>query len=390
MIETSTGVVVAGAGAAGHSAARTLRQEGYAGPLTVLHPEPHAPYNRTLVNKALLQGLLDAAQIALPPLETLDVRLIGAGVVAIDSDASVLTLDNGQRLPYSTLIAATGSRPRSDNAGLGESRRLLHIHTVDDAARIREVVDGGPEATSVTLLGAGFIGAETASYLADIGANVHLVSRPRVPLAGVLGERIARRVSDLHHAHVTTHFGREVSAVSATKDAVIVTLDDGHVLESDLAVMAHGTVAASAWATDSPEGIAVDDRLRAVDLRRVYAAGSVAVHTGRTGHHYRIDHWDAATGQGAHAAKTLLHDHAGGDDPGPYVPSTGYNFRVYRHAIAAYGVVLPAAVERPHPTGSADALLTTFHEPAQQAMTAAAALGASRELLALRAQLERP
>ena len=72
------------------------------------------------------------------------------------------------------------------------------------------------------------------------------------------------------------------------------------------------------------------------------------------------------------------------------MPSTGYNFRVYRHAIAAYGVVLPGAVERQHPTGSADALLTAFHEPAQQAMTATAAFDASRELLALRGQLERP
>jgi len=134
----------------------------------------------------------------------------------------------------------------------------------------------------------------------------------------------------------------------------------------------------------------VDDRLRAVGLRRVYAAGSVAVHAARTGYSYRIDHWDAATGQGAHAARTLLHDHAGGEDPGPYVPSTGFTLNLYRHAIAAYGLSLPGAVERPHSTGSPDALLTTFHEPAQQSMTAAAAFGASRELLALRAQLERP
>ena len=390
MIETSAGVVVAGAGAAGHSAARTLRQEGYAGPLTVLHHEEHAPYNRTLVNKAVLQGLLTAAQVALPSLDDLDVHLVRAGVHAMEPDHSVLVLDHGERLPYSTLIAATGSTPRPHSAYLGEAARLVHIHTVDDAARIRDWFRDDPGATSVTLLGAGFIGAETASYLADAGASVHLVSRPTVPLAGVLGERIARRVTELHAAHVTTHFGRQVRAVSDGTDSVTVTLDDGHVLESDLAVVAHGTVPVSAWTTDNERGIAVDDRLRAVDLRRVYAAGGVAVHTARTGEPYRIDHWDAASGQGAHAARTLLHDHAGGEDPGPYVPSTGYNFRVYGHAIAAYGVVLPGAVERQHPTGSADALLTAFHEPSQQAMTATAAFGASRELLALRAQLERP
>ena len=390
MIESSQGVVVAGAGAAGHSAAKTLRQEGYTGKLTVLHPEPHAPYNRTLVNKALLQGLLDASQIALPPLDTLDVRLISAGVVAIDPDASVLLLDNGQRLPYSTLIAATGSTPRSDHARFGESDRLLHIHTVDDAVRIRDRFGDDPGASSVTLLGAGFIGAETASYLADAGATVHLVSRPAVPLAGVLGEQIARRVTELHAAHVTTHFGRQVRAVSSHSDSATVTLDDGRVLVSDLVIVAHGTTSASAWATDTEQGIAVDDRLRAVGLRRVYAAGSVAVHTDRLGQPYRVDHWDAAASQGAHAARTLLHDHADGEDPGPYAPSTGFTLHLYRHAIAAYGVPRPGAVERQHPTGSIDAILTTFHEPAHQTMTAAAGVGAGRELLALRAQLERP
>ncbi len=283
MIETSAGVVVAGAGAAGHSAARTLRQEGYAGPLTVLHHEEHAPYNRTLVNKAVLQGLLTAAQVALPSLDDLDVHLVRAGVHAMEPDHSVLVLDHGERLPYSTLIAATGSTPRPHSAYLGEAARLVHIHTVDDAARIRDWFRDDPDATSVTLLGAGFIGAETASYLADAGASVHLVSRPTVPLAGVLGERIARRVTELHAEHVTTHFGRQVRAVSGGTDSVTVTLDDGHVLESDLAVVAHGTVPASAWTTDTERGIAVDDRLRAVDLRRVYAAGGVAVHTARTG-----------------------------------------------------------------------------------------------------------
>jgi NADPH-dependent 2,4-dienoyl-CoA reductase/sulfur reductase-like enzyme len=389
VIDTSTGVVVAGAGAAGHSAATTLRLEGYAGPLTVLHAEPHATYNRTLVNKAVLQGLLTAEQIALPSLESLDVHLIRAGVVAIDPAASVLLLDNGERLPYSALVAATGSTPRS-HKHLGEAARLLHIHTVDDAVRIRGWFVDDPGARSVTVLGAGFIGAETASYLADAGATVHLVSRPAIPLAGVLGEQIARRVTELHAGHVTTHFERQVHSVSGHRDSVTVTLDDGRVLESDLVIVAHGTVSASAWATDTEEGIAVDDRLRAVGLRRVYAAGSVAVHTDRMGQSYRVDHWDAATSQGAHAVRTLLHDHANGEDPGPYAPSTGFTLHLYRHAIAAYGVVRPGAVERQHPTGNVDAILTTFHGPAHQTMTAAAGIGAARELLALRSQLERP
>ena len=266
----------------------------------------------------------------------------------------------------------------------------MHIHTIDDAARIRDWFREDPGATAVTLLGAGFIGAETASYLADTGAAVHLVSRPTVPLAGALGGRIARRVTELHAEHVTTHFGRQVRAVSGGADSVTVTLDDGHVLESDLAVVAHGTVPATAWTTDTETGIAVDDRLRAVGLRHVYAAGSVAVHTARTGRSYRIDHWDAASRPGSSRREGAAPRPRRRRGPWPLRSVHRLNFRIYRHAIAAYGVALPGAVERQHPTGSADGLLTTFHEPGQQAMTATAAFDASRELLALRGQLERP
>jgi NADPH-dependent 2,4-dienoyl-CoA reductase/sulfur reductase-like enzyme len=219
---------------------------------------------------------------------------------------------------------------------------------------------------------------------------VHLVSRPEVPLAGALGADIARRVTQLHKAHVATHFGREVDAVSPRDDSVRVTLDDGRVLESDVVVVAHGTVPTSDWATSVKPGIAVDDRLRADDLPRVYAAGSVAVHADRRGRAYQVDHWDAATAQGAHAARTLLHDQAEGQDPGPYVPMTGFRLRLYGHVISALGVVLPGAMQRQQPTGSPDAILTAFHDPLDGALTAVVGLDAGHELLALRSRLERP
>src|SRR3712207_2266931 len=160
-MQENAGVVVAGAGAAGHSAARTLREGGYAGPLIVVHAEPHAPYNRTLVNKAVLQGLLTAEQIALPGLGDLDVEVLPATAAAVEPDASVVLLSEGRRLPFTALIVATGSRPRPGELPL-ESDRLMHVHTVEDAARVRASLGDDPGALTVTLLGAGFIGGETA------------------------------------------------------------------------------------------------------------------------------------------------------------------------------------------------------------------------------------
>lgn len=389
MSAQSQHLIVVGAGAAGHSAAHTLRLEGYDDRLTVVHGEEPAPYNRTLVNKAVMQGFLAPAQSALPQLASLNVEMVTGRAASLDTEASEVVLDDGARLPYTALIAATGNKPRRRYpADLSE--RLLQLHTIDDAVRIRELLGEEPGRSRVTLLGAGFIGSETASYLAGLGAEVHLVSRPAVPLAGALGDAIARRVAELHHDRVETHFGRSVTAVSHGRDSVAVTLDDGSRVESDFAIVAYGTVPTSEWLPAGPDGIAVDDRLRACHLRNVYGAGSVAVHRASTGHRYRVDHWDAAAAQGAHAARALLHDAALGKDPGPYTPATGFTLSLYDQRIMAYGVPVAGSLQEQHPVSGETGALTTFRNPATGSLTAAVALGAARELMTLRRELRRP
>src|SRR5271166_4142389 len=48
------GIVVIGAGEAGLRAAVTLRERGYEGSITVVGEEPHAPYERPPLSKAVL------------------------------------------------------------------------------------------------------------------------------------------------------------------------------------------------------------------------------------------------------------------------------------------------------------------------------------------------
>lgn len=383
------GIVIVGAGAAGLSAATTMRTQGYEGPITVVNGEPHSPYNRTLVNKAVLSGLLTPQRIAQPEAQTLEAELVQGRVTSVDTERSVVRLDEDRFLPYAALIAATGSAPRPDSRVTATSQRVFHLHTVDDATRLHEQLRQHPNRLTVTVLGAGFIGAETASYLVGTGAHVHLVSRSTTPLASALGGPIAQRITELHRAHVTTHFGRDVTALVAGPTMVTVTLSDGHTVESDLVVVAHGTHPVSAWLTGGEDGLAVDSHLRAHAHRRVYAAGSVALHAAGDGQRYRVDHWDAATAQGAHAARAVLHDLIDAQDPGPYIPTTGFTLALYRHAAAAYGVVAPGTHERQHDTGTPEATLTSFHR-SDGAMTAIAGLDAFQHLFAARSQLAGP
>ncbi|MGH8882299.1 MAG: FAD-dependent oxidoreductase, partial [Stackebrandtia sp.] len=362
-----------------------LRKGGYAGRITVLHRESVGPYNRTLVNKAVMQGMLTPDQIALPPLDTFEVEAVQAHATGIDHDRGVVTLDIGDELPYTALIAATGSAPQSG----GRDDRVFHIHTVDDAIRVRDFFDRDLGSAGITVLGAGFIGSETASHFAGAGAAVNLVSKPDLPLASALGGQIAHRVAELHGAHVNTYFGRRTEKVDSGQSSVMVTLDDGRRLESDAVVIAHGTRPISAWAVGGGAGIEVDDRLRSRAVPNGYAAGSVAVHSAAMGARYRIDHWDAAVAQGTHAARAVLHDLDGAADPGPYAPTTGFNLNLYRTPITVYGPILPNTTRHDHVSDNANEIVTTF-QATDGSVVAVAGFNAARRVIELRGQLARP
>ncbi|MDQ0823328.1 3-phenylpropionate/trans-cinnamate dioxygenase ferredoxin reductase subunit [Arthrobacter sp. V4I6] len=383
------GIIIAGAGAAGMSAVASLRAEGYEGPLTVINGEPHLPYNRTLVNKGVLPGLLTVEQITQPGARALEGDLVQGRAASLDTENFLLTLEDGRALPYTALIAATGSAPRPDSRITAAPERVFHLHTAQDAVRLRAQLGASADTKTITILGAGFIGAETASYLADAGARVNLVARSATPLAAALGSHIAQQIGELHRLNVTSHFGQDITALIPGPASVTATLSDGQILESDLVVIAHGNAPSSAWITGDDNGIAVDSHLRVRGFERLYAAGSVALHPASDGQLYGIDHWDAAAAQGAHAARAVLHDITGAPDPGPYTPDTGYTLTVYRQSAAAYGTVLPGSHETQHDTGTPKSALSSFHRP-DGTMIAVAGLNAFPQLLAARNQLTTP
>lgn len=390
MATTEHHVVIVGAGAAGHAAVRTLRNEGHLGAITLVHGEKTPPYQRTLVNKAVLPGILAPEQITLSGLGDLGAEIVHGRAHHVERTTPGrvdLVLVDGRRLGADALLAASGSAPNRHVAG---DERVLSLHTLQDAAQVRALLGEGLSGARVTILGAGLVGAETASELTKLGATVHLVARPVVPLASVLGHTVASRVVDLHREHVDAHFGRALVTLDCDPGEVRCTLDDGTRLASDVVMVAHGTVPASDWLTGRGGGISVDDRLRATGHVGVYAAGGVAVHRTLDEIAYRVDHWDAAAAQGAHAARVLLHDLAGAPDPGPYVPATGFTSRLHGHSLGGFGVALPGATQVPIAAPATSAVVTGLHAPGTGRLTALVGLDAARELAVLRTHLQRP
>ncbi|MFW0773024.1 NAD(P)/FAD-dependent oxidoreductase [Paenarthrobacter nitroguajacolicus] len=378
-------VVVVGAGAAGAACAAALRAGGYGGEVMVVRGEDAMPYNRTAVNKAMLSTALSHVELTLPEARTADVEWLSYDeAAALDPVRREVRLASGKLLRYRALVIATGSRPRPwPGSAFPSPDRVITLHTSEDASRLRALLgwSGNTQGrrARVIILGAGFIGGETASLLSGAGVEVDLVARQPVPMSHRLGRSAAQWLLQSHSAHVHLHAGRTVAGCDIRDDGVLVRLDDGRRLMGDLLLLATGALPNTAWLAgsglDVEDGVAVDKSLRALGAEGVYAAGDVARPL-TTPDARRAENWASAVGQGRHAGRSVLHDFGLGEAPGPFSELPVYTTKMYGTKLTLAGQTGGALHETPVP-GEAAGLVSVFSDE-QQRLRGAVAVGVPR------------
>ena len=114
---SARGCVVVGGGLAAATLVQTLRDEGFAEPLTLIGDESDRPYERPALSKDYLQGKTAAGDLYVHPENwytehQVDTRL-GDAVTEIDRDTCSVRLRSGGTVGYSQLVLATGASPRT-------------------------------------------------------------------------------------------------------------------------------------------------------------------------------------------------------------------------------------------------------------------------------------
>ncbi|MBO1111570.1 NAD(P)/FAD-dependent oxidoreductase [Bordetella petrii] len=313
-METPSSIVIAGAGQAGAVAAATLRELGYTGTLTLVGQEPHPPYERPPLSKAVLQDEAAAAATAVHPADfyrARDVRLItGTPVRALDPAARALRLADGRSLHYDRCLLATGGQARELPALPRGTAGVHYIRTLDDAAALRRALRPG---AAVVVVGGGFLGLEVASTARALGAQVTLLETAPRLLERALPEAFSGWLAArARQAGVALHLGCRVQRIEPGAPARI-TLEDGTGLRADVLVVAIGLVPsvdlarAAGLAIDAGTGgIQVDAACRTSDPH-VYAAGDCATqHRAALGASLRLESWQNANEQARAAAAGLL------------------------------------------------------------------------------------
>ena len=300
-----------GGGAAGLSAANTLRQEGYEGQVTLLSADDSPPVDRPNLSKDFLAGTAPDEWMPLRAPEyysdeRIDLRL-NSRVSAIDSAARRVTLEGGRQLEFGALLLATGADPvRLEIPGAAPSQ-VCYLRTFSDS---RAIVAKASTAKRVVVVGAGFIGLEVAASLRKRGIDVHVAGRESIPLQHVLGADVGRFVQSLHESQgVIFHLGATV----ARMDGRQVTLTDGTSVDADFLVVGAGVRPSIALAISAglsvDRGVSVNEYLQ-TSAPGIFAAGDIARWPDpHSGERIRVEHWVVAQRQGQVAARNILGRH---------------------------------------------------------------------------------
>ncbi|HUH91114.1 MAG TPA: FAD-dependent oxidoreductase [Lysobacter sp.] len=306
-------IVIVGGGAAGNSAAQTLRREGYQGSITMLSADASPPYDRTDLSKGILAGSVDEASNRLQDddfyrLHGIDLK-IDTQVSHIDTAQRLVETTDGRRYPYGALLLATGAAPvHLDIPGA----TLPHVHYLRTAADCHALLEHAlSEPTSsakrAVIIGSSFIGLEVAAGLRARKIDVQVVGLGTTLMEKILGPAVGNFLQKLHEDHgVIFHLGTTASTIDERE----VVLTNEETLPADLVVIGIGVRPVTGLAEQAglsmDRGVTVDEYLE-TSVPGIFAAGDIARWPDPlTGDRLRIEHWVVAERQGQTAARNMI------------------------------------------------------------------------------------
>jgi 3-phenylpropionate/trans-cinnamate dioxygenase ferredoxin reductase subunit len=324
-----TTFAIVGGGLAGAKAAETLRKEGFDGEIVLFAEESELPYERPPLSKEYLLGKAERESAFVHPAKWYDEHNVdlrtGVTVEAIDAGMHRVTYsargDNppatprrtageGGALTYDKLLLATGASPRRiDIPGAGLDG-VLYLRRLVDSDALRAAFKPGAR---VVVIGAGWIGLETAAAARTADAAVTILEPQPTPLHAAIGPELGAKFAKLHTDHgVEFRFGESAAEIhgDAGRRVGSVLTSGGKVLPANVVVVGIGVAPKDELAygagLEVDNGVLTDAALCTSDPD-IYATGDVANSVNPLlGRRVRVEHWANALNGGPAAARSML------------------------------------------------------------------------------------
>lgn len=249
--------------------------------------EREPPYERPPLSKRYLLGVLEPAELRLPPVRAhLE---LGREVVAIEAGRHAVRLRDGASIPYDRLLLATGAGPLR----LPGYEAAHYLRELRHADALRAQLRSG---TRLDVIGAGFIGCEVAAVARQLGLSVAVHEALAQPLLRVLSPELGAWLADVHRARgVDLRTG--VSELPAPGPATLVAIGS----EPDVEL-------AEAAGIRCDRGVLVDE-LGRTSAEDIYAAGDCARFWSPLFNALvRVEHFQTAVRQGIAVGRAMAGD----------------------------------------------------------------------------------
>ncbi len=276
--------VIIGNSAGGIGAVEAIRDLDKESSLAVISDEPYPAYSRPLISEYLSGEKVLDTMLYRPSdfyrknnVET----IFGKKVVGIDTEKSVVTLSDGQKVSYEKLLVATGGVPFVPRTEGSENEGVYTFTTLGDAERISKKLE---TSHSAVVIGGGLIGISVTEALTKRGVDVTIVELKDRILNVILDEEASRIAEQaVAKAGVKIVTNRTVTKIvgKANGESGVdgVVLDNGDEIPCDLVIFAIGVIPRIDAVADSSikrnRGIVVDSSM-ATSAPNVYACGDVA------------------------------------------------------------------------------------------------------------------
>lgn len=315
---------IIGGGHASIGLARALREGGFSDPISILEKSSFSPYERPALSKQALEEDLEVSEFGLASLA----ELKGLGIeyransrvnkISKAADLFVVDKDQGQSESFSTLVLATGVKPRHLELHVNPMTPVCYMQNFEDLLGLRAHLNS---AKNVLIIGAGFIGLEVASSLRKHGHEVTVVERGDQVMNRVLGPETANFFQErLEQMGVRILLEDSLEDITFDSSSSTSTLEfsSGEEFTADLVLVSIGVEPVTDFihlnVEMSGQHVLVDTEGR-TSVPRLYAIGDIAARPNpqNPGELVKIQSIDAA----ALAAQRLA-NHLLGAEPGDY------------------------------------------------------------------------
>ncbi|MCL4543568.1 MAG: FAD-dependent oxidoreductase [Chloroflexi bacterium] len=313
MTERPIRYVIIGNGAAGTTAAETLRKQDSTSHVTLIAGEPYALYNRVSLPPFLkLQATEQKVMMRTPEQQRalgIDLRL-STWVRQVDTEAKVVFTDQGTEFYYDKLLTLRGGTPRQSQVpGAQNCQHVYYFQTLDDA---KAISDAATRAKSIVTVGGSYISYELTDAFAIRHVPVTWIMRGPRFLHRTIDEEGGALVDDIARAHdVQVIHGEELREISRSNGSVTgVVTQSGRTIDADVVCCGLGLSMYIDFLRDTPialeTGVLANEFLE-TSVPDVYAAGDVAEFFDLSiGSRHRLGTWANAIAHGRRAALNML------------------------------------------------------------------------------------